>query len=68
MVARLTALGLERDGKRVVTVAGHRDGVSLKTLGTEFVAMSPDEAEHVITLLSEQLTNFRLNAQTQDAA
>lgn len=65
MAARPTALGLERDGKRVALIAGHRDGVFVRI---EPGAYSPAEAEHMIALLTEQLTNFRLKAKTKDAA
>lgn len=65
MTARRTALGLERDGKRVALIAGHRDGVTVRV---DPGAYAPDEVEHLIALLTEQLTNFRLKAETRDAA
>lgn len=63
--ARPTALGLERDGERVALIAGHRDGITIRV---DPGAYSPAEAEHLIALLSEQLTNFRLKAEAKDAA
>lgn len=65
MATSPTALGLERDGKRVALIAGHRDGVTVRV---DAGAYSLDEAEHLIALLTEQVTNARIKAETKDAA
>lgn len=55
--ARHTALGVERNGKRIALIGGHRDGVSIRVDAGPY---SPADVEHLIALLSEQLTNHRL--------
>ncbi|MER2263532.1 hypothetical protein [Methylobacterium oxalidis] len=69
---RLTALGTERDGRRIVTVGGHREGISLRlatVLAGVTHALSPDEADHLSRLLAEQAVNARLAARgTEEVA
>lgn len=65
MAARPTALGLERDGKRVALIAGHRDGITVRV---DPGAYTLGEAEHLIALLTEQVANARIKAETKDAA
>ncbi|WP_132254705.1 hypothetical protein [Methylobacterium segetis] len=61
----LTALGIERNGRRIATVGGHREGVSLRLasdFGNVICTLSPDEADHLSRLLAEQAANARLAA------
>jgi len=63
--ARHTALGLERDGKRVALIGGHRDGVHVRVDAGPYTEA---DVEHLIALLTEQLTNRRLAAAEGGAA
>lgn len=58
-----TALGIEQNGRRVVTVAQHRDGVCLRTpADLSFVALSTEDADHICRLIAEHAANHRLDA------